>query len=343
MTAPIHVFFDSSAIRAESPTGHIMETLRRLSAHGVVQVHVPALVVAEISSQNASHLRQIQKDLRRLVEWLPDTLRAETTAVLHQLTDLSVNRAQLSQQGVEDWLRGLRGTSEGVDASMTPEVFDRYFRGEPPFRTAKNRNDIPDAFIFLTIRAFSLATNDETHVVVGDVALREACAQLPRVTVHEKLSQFLTLPQLATFQLSNPREIRDYCQVHEAELVDRLCPMIRSAVEGSQVRGEFFPGYQGTGFVVSTGFPTDFNFDWSDAVLLTENFLDIPFACYVGDATVEILEYGVRPVTLDETFTLAVEVWASVQVQVDQQRSMSFGKFDVRIDDVSLKSDGREG
>lgn len=127
MTSPLHLFFDSSAIRAELPTSPIMSAVARLSSRGAIRVHVPSLVVAEISSQNLSQIRQIEKDLRRVVAWLPVRLRGPLTDLVDQFTEHSANREQLVRQGVQDWLQRLDATSDSLDASMTSEVFDRYF------------------------------------------------------------------------------------------------------------------------------------------------------------------------------------------------------------------------
>jgi hypothetical protein len=336
---PMHLFLDSSTVRAELPIGRVMSALARLSANGVVAVHVPEVVVGEVWSQNLSQIQQAERELQRVLPWLPNRLRTEMTALAELLSQHTKEREQVAKDGVEDWLRRLGAIRDDLHGTMAAEVFELYFRGEPPFKQIKNRNDIPDGFIYVTIRAFSQSASEPVHVAAADKALREACARLSGVIVHESLPQFLALPQLERIFLSNPGEIRQYCKENKSELVERLRPLVREAARGGEFKGELFQEYYGYASIVEVRSVSCFSFDFADASPLGENTLGIPFWCLLEGVRAETENnIGIGPIVLDQEFDVGVEVWASVQVLTDQHGRLSFGNIEVeRLHDFKLR------
>ena len=68
-------------------------------------------------------------------------------------------------------------------------VFDRYFKGENPFKNKKERQDIPDAFIFEIIKDIK-NENDNCVVLVKDNALIKACEEAD-IKYFKSLSEFI--------------------------------------------------------------------------------------------------------------------------------------------------------
>ena len=54
------------------------------------------------------------------------------------------------------------------------EVLQAYFSGDPPFKSRKNKPDLPDAIAFFTLKDFCLSNNEQIAVITNDSRLLDA-------------------------------------------------------------------------------------------------------------------------------------------------------------------------
>ena len=64
-----------------------------------------------------------------------------------------------------------------------------YFAGDPPFKSLKSRDDIPDAFIFQQIKKIS--ESGLTYIVSNDKNLTKECSKLSNTVVFNEWDEFL--------------------------------------------------------------------------------------------------------------------------------------------------------
>ncbi len=128
------------------------------------------------------------KDARRH-PWTKHLPHTKIMNRLGRLSDDIIKEAGLvARSQTDSLLKDLRAKRMPVDDKDGAVVLDSYFRGEPPFRKAKARQDFPDAFIlaaarrlavpfsfvcyvdldFMVYRAEAFSVPDWVHVEMGD-------------------------------------------------------------------------------------------------------------------------------------------------------------------------------
>jgi len=81
----------------------------------------------------------------------------------------------------DNWIKRAGAQIVPVADQHGSKVLDRYFYGKLPFRSAKARQDLPDAFVLEAM--VDLAKDGPLLAVIHDKKLSEAVAQIERVTV----------------------------------------------------------------------------------------------------------------------------------------------------------------
>jgi hypothetical protein len=172
-----------------------LRSLSRYCAAGLVRMFLPYVVEHELLSNVHSDLQKAAGDFRsgqrKLGRFLdPGAARAHDALVWY-----------LRQQEVEDvekeflkrwnsFKKEARVLSVDIASDHGKRVMESYFRGSKPFATAKRREDIPDAFIFETVKDL-VDKSGTLHFVSFDENLRTSCSEIPGVIVHKGIEEFL--------------------------------------------------------------------------------------------------------------------------------------------------------
>lgn len=193
--SPIHVFVDSSSLRKEAgPANGALSRVTDLSRSGVLDLYLHRIVVMEFVTGRAQEYEDAVKKVavaQRAIAWLPEEQRATLSPAARAIEDASADFVARIRAGVDAWLEYAEVEVLEPGPDDTASAWDAYFSGRPPFKGPKNRNDLPDGFIFAGLRKIMAAGKTPMHVVTADGALRDACAKLPDLVLHEKLSDLL--------------------------------------------------------------------------------------------------------------------------------------------------------
>jgi hypothetical protein len=139
-------------LRSINPAGGVVRRLRDLSIEGTLQLIVPWIAKEELRTGVASDaLRSTEKHLLRALDWASigdKSLKRLSDGLKQRMEDIA-GRVDI---GLSTWLKDLNATIMGPGQDHLERVFRRYFDGTPPFKAAKERGDIPDAFIFECIQ-----------------------------------------------------------------------------------------------------------------------------------------------------------------------------------------------
>lgn len=211
---------DSTAYRANSQNGVHFQGLTRLCNHGFIRLKIPFMVEQEAISQKkleASKLFASAANALKKLAGSPSLTPAEAEefrAVEKSLGALGEFAASTRiDQTWEYWKALTHAETMELTASHAQAAILAYIEGAPPVQPAKNRNDLPDSFIYQEIR--ELASGGPVAVVSADDGLRKALEGLPNVTA------FGTLP---AFIESGPcqelfRQLEEKVQEHERSIV----------------------------------------------------------------------------------------------------------------------------
>ncbi|MCW8156576.1 hypothetical protein D7243_10260 [Stutzerimonas stutzeri] len=113
-------------------------------------------------------------------------------------------------------------STETVDSSL---VFERYFAGMPPFKSAGKKHEFPDAFALEAIRATAEKRAMPIYVISSDSDMQEYCAEFPKTMLHlEKIESLVGLVNKYTADLAQPTKLA-------ASAFEILKPSIIEALE----------------------------------------------------------------------------------------------------------------
>jgi hypothetical protein len=298
--APIPVFLDSSIIRSSGRAQDLLtRTLQQMVRRAKISLHVSVLVEREVASGVAADAKRVPRETLRAVEWFPATERTAAQEALSQLEACLVQADRLVASGVAQWLDELGVARHEIDANAAHEVFDAYFAGRLPFTRRKNRDDIPDAFIAASIRAFAARSAEPVHIVTGDHALGRAFAETPNVVSHENWRAFFADPAIAHHH--REAELRTLCEAHAPGLVARLNEALRAQLVGTTVESPDLPSDDQDGTIAEIGDvrEPEFRFDEAD-VVDDEPTVIVPFTTEIADCTIDLFVHKSNWGSLDE-------------------------------------------
>lgn len=181
----VRVALDTTALRRDpAMRGGGFEALARFAEAGYVEVYIPQVVASEFASPSAvaaEALASSKKALAELRRHVSGDLNNRIDAFETELVGALAAAQQQADDTLAKWIKRTDAEVVAIAANHSEQVFKRYFAGQPPFREAKSRADLPDAFIF---QAFlDLARAGDLLVVTADKRLATALSSVQNVAV----------------------------------------------------------------------------------------------------------------------------------------------------------------
>ncbi len=346
----LHVVLDTSVYRANprrnSPP---FRALTRLAHAGKVQIHLPDLVKREFLSQQYERVAAELKDLHDHAARLRRTTSsknlvelAETVLEASQLEGKTVQAS--ADEELDEWLKATNAAQEPLTAKQVRRAFRDYFAGAPPFKKARNRDDIPDGIIFHLVLELG-HEHEGVHFVVEDNALHAAAAANEHVAVHKKLGDFIQSPpcQKALNELStevaaaNLKRLIALLPSREEDLASETSSAVSSALDGRDVTDPQIPDDNNEAIVMGVGEPTAISQNFDEVELYGEDEIGVSFECLVecslnyaifksdyhvlDDSKADRISIGERNdhyYDADEDYTLRVEGTLSLKLDGDK-------------------------
>jgi PIN domain len=171
------------------------ETLERLCKAGVLCLHLPYVVEREFQTQQ---IEQYQKDisdsllgLKSIIrKGLPPAELANVQGIHDSIKTVEPLLIAAAEAPLISWAEAISAKRHPITESAAQSAMEAYFQGHPPFTKLKIRDDIPDAFIFQTIKDVS-AIEPALIVLSEDGKLANAARNIPNVIVHNSLSAMI--------------------------------------------------------------------------------------------------------------------------------------------------------
>lgn len=191
-----NVVLDTNIFRKNPSRSDLAFTaLERLGKAGICQLHLPYVVEREFQTRQIS---LYQKELSASLAGLDSVIRKGLpTAELATVTELrdALNASETTvlsavEAALPLWADSINAMRHPLTQSAAQAAMEAYFHGHPPLTTPKTRDDIPDAFIFQTIK--DIAALDPTLIVVAeDGKIATAAEAIPGVVVHRSLLKMI--------------------------------------------------------------------------------------------------------------------------------------------------------
>ena len=166
--------------------------IKDMGAEGFVKLHIPYFVYKECSSSSIADLtvdlKQLQSTLNSFERKGMGKSDIETAKKLEkEILKLEKNVEASNKELWDEFVDESKAELYDFDEKDSIAVFDSYFTGGKPFKSLKKRDDIPDAFIYETIKKIS--STEEVYLVSGDNNLREKCESLKNVKIFSSFQE----------------------------------------------------------------------------------------------------------------------------------------------------------
>ncbi|EKJ5775021.1 DUF4935 domain-containing protein [Campylobacter coli] len=198
-TKPIHLIIDTSILKA-SPyyKSEEYKSLEILVNKGFLKIYLPYIVENEYIEQLKEPYLINFDSIKNSLNKLKNHHSTNTKEITNIEQSIIIAENNTIENIIEDFeinfCTKLKIEKLDIEPYCTKEVFDKYFKGSSPFKSKKNREDIPDAFIFECIRDIKNKESN-TIVLVGDNRLHNACDEIG-VTLFKKLKDFIECKEI---------------------------------------------------------------------------------------------------------------------------------------------------
>ena len=176
----ISIIIDSSVLSPEHfPHGASFRSLKYLGELGAITLYIPAIVHDEFEShlfeayvnkisKSISGVKNIRNPLNQ--SFIENDLK-EIQGELNKIKSVVVNDLETS---FNDWLNSPNFIIKEIAPSHAKNVFTSYFKGKHPFKKIKNRNDLPDAFIWEVVCNLSETIGGPIHFITDDNGFKQS-------------------------------------------------------------------------------------------------------------------------------------------------------------------------
>lgn len=192
----LHVILDTNIYRNNPDRSNLnFKALEKLAKANAITLYIPYVVEREFQTQQRD---LYSKDLEKSLSGLSGLVRKPLSPELHdKVTNLleELNNAKEpilsdSEDQFVKWSQSINGIRQPLCLEQAMGALEAYFKGSPPFKKIKNRDDIPDSFIVRAIEKIACDSGD-VHIVVGDKKVQEAFRDNKSCFIYESLSVFI--------------------------------------------------------------------------------------------------------------------------------------------------------
>lgn len=185
----IHLVFDTSVLeKTPYHKDYFQGALKTLRELGIIKIYIPYVVEKEylshINEKNKQSITCIKKALKDIKDgFLGDD--KDLDKMYQLITDFSMRLEQQVQNKYQySMIETLGAEVLDFKASHQNNVFDRYFNSKLPFNQARNKEHIPDAFIFESIKDL-YHQHKNMIVLVEDKQIKKACNEYEIICLDE--------------------------------------------------------------------------------------------------------------------------------------------------------------
>lgn len=191
----VHVLLDANSLWNGffAKRSVALDCLSALAERFQIQLHLPTVVHGELKSQIPEAIKKTGIDLKALsaLENLaPTELRPKANQIAALLSEFVAEIEAAAHSKLTNWISVSKVQIPEIKPAHTVAVFASYFSAAAPFQQAKSRDDLPDAFIYESIK--DLVTEfGELFVVSRDGNLATHLKKIDGVTVYADIHALL--------------------------------------------------------------------------------------------------------------------------------------------------------
>lgn len=352
------------------------KALKKLISNEKVKLFMPYIIEQEFITQQVADCKKINNDLKKNINSLNSrkyTNKTYITKLLEDIEELDENTCNLIRQEFDEWCIEFKVEKRPLNKEHLEIVVQNYFDGNDPFKSQKNRNDIPDAFIFQELKDIHITTNNLTFIA-NDTFFRDSCKRIG-IDSYTSLEEFINSSQiqylLKEHEITKAKftELKEFLVTNEDYLEMLLLHKHIKELENYTITDYSIPSDDNTAEIVGLHSPDNIEFDCMNTTYYGDDTIAIPVKFDIDvDATFAIFksdyysnEYNFSIEDLNKHYYLAhseftLEVTAvivltidinsiDVSAEIDEELFEEIVNFDSieidSIDSIEVKEDGK--
>lgn len=194
----IDVVIDSNIYRSEGLNkSQNLALLKDMGNNNFVKIHIPWFVYKECVTESIKIGNEQFENAIKTINKIPVHYREknEIEEMQNKLTCLKNNVIDIEEKKWRDFIKISNAKLYDYDKEISTQVFEDYFEGNPPFSALKEREDIPDAFIFQDIKKISQSVDDNVYVITNDKKFKKEIEEkIPKTTTYSSIDEFFKDP-----------------------------------------------------------------------------------------------------------------------------------------------------
>lgn len=246
-----HVFLDTQVYRnlRHNPVNRALTLLlEQIDAHRVV-LHTTDITLLEVKRQIREsvivHRRDLEKIEKDLVQWRKASPDNGPSAPV--VLDVDALAADMFEQFAHFIVRDCRAIGHEALKIPAADVFDSYFRRDPPFH-GEDSKEFPDAFALEALTRWCKGARERVYVVTKDGAMLKAAKDHPSLLALSSLHEVLASAAVDLDKVGENEAIadatldgQDFDGSFEAAMADQIKEVVFVYV-GDLPEGEAYQG-----------------------------------------------------------------------------------------------------
>jgi hypothetical protein len=289
---PITVILDTNVYSSDKfRLGQPFRTLGGLCKSGHVKLLLPYIIKREFETQLEANAAEMvsgfQKAAKRLAASpIPNGFRGELDGVIATLKAQQQEVVGSHKAHFLAWLKEHAVTELPLSGEHAVAAMENYFLAGPPFKSAKNRDDIPDAMIYQAL--IELVDEGPVVFICNDLGLKSAICGIGAVTQHKDLNEFIASNDVQTFIAEQDaiverpevllKHLTELASTSPNLLVEFVSEHGGEGLASTHFSSPSIPSDDREAYISLFGSLDDVEFDWSRAAYHGGSVIVVPFS-----------------------------------------------------------------
>lgn len=198
----LHVFVDTNIFsKNKLRESAVFRVFSRASCRGEIKLHISEITRREFVTQNEINFdKNIENIWSALADIGKDIPKSGCLKRMQIALEALKAERECFEREFDAWLENNQVQIHSVSEKYLLPMLDSYFKGSAPFSSRKNRKDIPDGLIYLSILE-TAAELEQLYVLCGDGGLGKACREnIQNAKCYTKWEDFFLSERLKAFR-----------------------------------------------------------------------------------------------------------------------------------------------
>lgn len=167
--------------------------LKDLGKKKLIEINIPWVVYKEATT---SSVQESQNDFQQAINKLISLDKKgvhpnhynDIIKYVKKINELKIDFEESVKRLWDEFIKDSNAILHPFNPKHSTKVFENYFSGGEPFKSLKNRDDIPDAFIYALIK--DISRKNKLVLISNDTNLSDKCGPDKNILIFKTLKDF---------------------------------------------------------------------------------------------------------------------------------------------------------